>query len=142
MACCVRFLLTRALCGFTTWPSKVKLPDGSTYPYTVGGPNGATTTDAVGSFVRAAKAAGVKPGFYYSLGSPIENVFLNSLHLTAEQIIEVSSAQLEELWDPARVGAVAEVWFDGGFAGFKSNVTQMLARLQPTAIAPVSESPR
>ena len=122
-------------CGFTTWPTKVKVPDGSTYPYAVGGPDGATTVDVVGSFVRACKAAGVKPGFYYSLGSPLENVFLNSLQLTAEQILTISLQQLEELWDPARVGALAEVWFDGGWAGFKANVTALLAKLQPTAMA-------
>ena len=122
-------------CGFCTWPSKVKLPDGRTFPYAVGGPDNATTVDVVASFVRAAKAAAIRPALYYSLGNPIENVFLNSLHLTYEEMQEVTLAQLAELWAPARVGPLAEVWFDGGWAGFQSNITALLTALQPGAIA-------
>jgi alpha-L-fucosidase len=118
-------------CGFCTWPTKAKLPDGSIYPYAVGGP-GATTTDIVGSFVKAAKTAGIKPAFYYSI---TENTFLNSLKLTPAQVVGVTMEHLAELWNPTLVGEISEVWFDGGFEGFAANISSLLATLQPNAVA-------
>jgi alpha-L-fucosidase len=116
-------------CGFCTWKTEAKLPDGRTYPYAVGGPN-ATTVDVVASFVKAARAAGIVPGFYYSIS---ENTYANGLHLTEEQSIALTVAQLSELWGPH--GDLAEVWFDGGWRGMKANISGLLASAQPKTVA-------
>ena len=102
--------------------------------YAVGGPWGATQVDVAGSFAAAAHAAGIRPGYYYSLGS---NSYVAGLTpaLTPAQYLDLVLAHLAELWDPARHGSLFEVWFDGGFRGFGKNVSELLARLQPNAIA-------
>ena len=68
----------------------------------------------------------------YSVG---ENTYQNSLNLTAEQAIALTVAQLAELWDASAYGELAEVWFDGGWTGMKSNISALLASAQPTAVA-------
>jgi alpha-L-fucosidase len=118
-------------CGFCTWKTEAQLPDGRTYPYAVGGPN-ATTVDVVASFVKAARAAGIVPGFYYSIS---ENTYANGLHLTEEQSIALTVAQLAELWDAGAHGDLAEVWFDGGWRGMKANISGLLASAQPKTVA-------
>ena len=86
----------------------------------------------VASFVKAAQAAGVRPGFYYSVG---ENTYLNGLHLTGEQTIALTVAHLAELWDASAHGELAEVWFDGGWRGMQSNISALLASAQPNTVA-------
>ena len=56
-------------CGFATWPTNATfdfLP-GKEYQYSV--KHAPITTDVAGSFAKSCRAKGIKPGFYYSLGS-------------------------------------------------------------------------
>ena len=89
-----------------------------------------------GSVVAYARSPATAPAPHcvadYSVG---ENTYQNSLHLTAEQAIALTVAQLAELWDASAHGELAEVWFDGGWTGMKSNISALLASAQPTAVA-------
>ena len=53
-------------CGFLLWPTNTTLPNGSPYGYDVGSA-GALGRDVVAEFRYACEAAGIAPGWYYSL---------------------------------------------------------------------------
>lgn len=132
-------------CGFATWPTRVAFPEfGFTYNYSVAA--SPFRGDVVGSFVRDARAAGVRVGFYYSV---VSNAFLRvdsgtvhpdaplgptQANVTQAQYEQIVLAQLAELW--GNYGDLEEIWFDGGYQqSIKSNLTNLLVRLQPNAVA-------
>lgn len=51
-------------CGFCLWPTKAKLPNGTTYGYSVGGPGG-IGVDVLKMFQDSCNKAGLGHGFYY-----------------------------------------------------------------------------
>ena len=105
-------------CGFTTWPTQVKLPDGSPYPYSIQY-SSCPECNVVASFLATCKKYGIKPGFYYSIAT---NTFLNvqgravqpnplpgMAKVSQRQFYDIALAQLEELWGFAQ-GELFEVW--------------------------------
>ena len=91
-------------CGFCTWPSEVTVPSGDVYPYSV--KYAADTTDVVQSFVDSCRAKGIKPGFYYSLGS---NAYAkNVLKLSSDDFNNLVLNQTHELW--SKYGSLFEIW--------------------------------
>eukprot|EP01062_Namystynia_karyoxenos_P053457 TRINITY_DN4328_c0_g1_i1.p1 TRINITY_DN4328_c0_g1~~TRINITY_DN4328_c0_g1_i1.p1 ORF type:complete len:631 (+),score=193.04 TRINITY_DN4328_c0_g1_i1:57-1895(+) len=120
-------------CGFTAWPTNVSLPflpgPGGSYGYSV--KEAVVKTDVAGSFAASCRAKGIKPGFYYSLGS---NAYAKQqLKLSDEQYDQLVVAQVRELW--SSYGQLDEIWFDGGYQqSIKQNLTDLLATLQPKAI--------
>jgi alpha-L-fucosidase len=115
-------------CGFISWPSNVTLPGGAPYTYGVTHSNW-PQLDVVATFVKAAKAAGVNYGFYYSLAT---NTYLNvqgnvvqpantlqpgMANVTQDEFYAIALGHLRELWGTyaADQGSpVFEMWFDGG----------------------------
>ena len=65
------------------------------------------TTDVVSNFVASCRKQGVKPGFYYSLGS--NHYASDKLKLTDEQFNELVLAQTAELW--SNYGDLDEIWW-------------------------------
>lgn len=65
----IAILTAKHGCGFTLWPTKSKLPDGSPYGYSVGSTDhtGVFQRDVLREFVDAANRNGVGYGFYYSI---------------------------------------------------------------------------
>eukprot|EP00662_Eupelagonemidae_sp_cell21_P039398 gene39398-biopygen78289 len=55
----IAILTAKHGCGFTLWPTKAVLPDGSPYGYSVGTPRAAIQRDVLREFVDSADAAGV-----------------------------------------------------------------------------------
>lgn len=95
-------------CGFCTWPTNVSLPflpgAGGSYTYSVA--HAANTTDVAGAFVQSCRRRGIKPGFYYSLGS---NAYAKeSLQLSDDDYNELVLAQTKELW--SAYGDLGEIW--------------------------------
>jgi hypothetical protein len=94
--------------------------------------------------VASAKKAGVGFGFYYSV---VSNLFLNVCGgvvqpgagagqrvVTQAQYDAIVLGHLRELW--GNYGPLAELWFDGGYgATLGANLTQLIAELQPHAVA-------
>ena len=140
-------LTVQAGCGFTLWPTKSKMPDGSTYPYSIANSPLLKNRDVLREFVDAARAAGIKPGIYYILNN---NKFLRcaackdgsneptfkkgSVAVTGEQYRSIVLAQLAEIW--GSYGELTELWFDGGTVDTKlaPQVTALLSKLQPKAV--------
>jgi alpha-L-fucosidase len=133
-------------CGFTTWPTRVTLPDGSPYRYSVQY-SSCPTCNVVADFLAMCDKYGIRPGFYYSIAI---NTYLNveggvvqpnplpgQAVVTTRQFYDIALAQLEELWGFAP-GRLFEVWFDGGLPQddyFRTRILALLQRLQPTATA-------
>jgi alpha-L-fucosidase len=89
-------LVAKHGCGFVTWPSAAKLPDGSKYNYSVAssawqGGKG----DVVSSFKASCLKKGLGVGYYYSLGS---NKYTTGLNLSATELEAVEMQQMTELW--------------------------------------------
>eukprot|EP00051_Salpingoeca_urceolata_P033457 m.20744 g.20744 ORF g.20744 m.20744 type:complete len:460 (+) comp6257_c0_seq1:125-1504(+) len=134
-------------CGFTTWPTKVKLPNGEPYGYSVQN-SSCPTCNVVADFLETCKKYNVKPGFYYSIAT---NTYLNvksrtvqpspllpgQVKVTNQQFYDIALAQLEELWSIAP-GELFEVWFDGGLPedpAFGDKIAALLEKYQPQAAA-------
>lgn len=60
-------------CGFTTFPTKATLPDGSPYNYSIQY-SSSPDLDVVASFLATCKKYNIHPGFYYSIST---NTYLN-----------------------------------------------------------------
>lgn len=131
-------------CGFALWPSKVQLPSGATYGYSVGA-EGGFGRDVLKEFSDSMTKAGFGHGFYYSLTN---NFYLNvrahsvqpgpvlpaQVAVTQEQFERIALAQVRELW--SGYGNLTEIWFDGGYTGdMQKNITALLAAQQPEAAA-------
>lgn len=97
-------------CGFVTWPTASKLPDGSPYNYSVQY-SSCPGCNVVADFLATCAKYNIRPGFYYSLAT---NTFLNVAGLsvqpdplpgmavvTQRQYYDIALAQLEELWSMA-----------------------------------------
>ena len=134
-------------CGFTTWPTRVTLPDGSPYGYSIQH-SSCADCDAVAAFLATCKKFNIRPGFYYSLAT---NTYLNveglvvrpnpqpgMASVTQRQFYDIALAQLEELWSyPGAEGALFEIWCDGGLPSdpyFGAGITALLKKHQPQAI--------
>jgi alpha-L-fucosidase len=134
-------------CGFTTWPTRVTLPDGTPYAYSVQN-SSCPDCDVVASFLATCKKYGIRPGFYYSLAT---NTYLNveglvvhpnpqpgMASVTQRQFYDIALAQLGELWSyPGAEGALFEVWCDGGLPQdpyFGAGITALLEKHQPQAV--------
>eukprot|EP00933_Yihiella_yeosuensis_P015403 TRINITY_DN13443_c0_g1_i1.p1 TRINITY_DN13443_c0_g1~~TRINITY_DN13443_c0_g1_i1.p1 ORF type:complete len:477 (+),score=78.65 TRINITY_DN13443_c0_g1_i1:62-1492(+) len=131
-------------CGFLLWPSKTKLPDGREYRYGVGKEGSAIHYDVLGEYSKTLQANGIGHGFYYSLTN---NFYLNvrtmqvqnssTLLPGQEKVTEaefkaIALSHLQELW--SNYGALAEIWFDGGYsADLKAKITDLLQKHQPDA---------
>ena len=131
-------------CGFTTWPTQVKLPDGMPYSYSIQY-SSCPECNVVRDFLATCKKYGIRPGFYYSIAT---NTFLNvdkrsvqpnplpgMATVNQTQFYDIALAQLEELWSFAE-NELFEIWFDGGLptdAYFRTGITKLLQRLQPNA---------
>lgn len=133
-------------CGFLLWPTKTRLPNGEPYGYDVGAP-GALNRDVVKEFRDSMRAAGISPGYYYSLK---DNFYLN-VHskgavgsnatllpgmatVTQHEFEDLSLAQLRELW--TNYGKMSETWFDGGWApDAAAGVKALVHELLPTTAA-------
>ena len=125
-------------CGHLLWPTKTKLPNGSTYPYSVGTSKSFIKGDVLAMFQASMSSAGIKHGFYYSLTN---NFFLNvgnhkahasSTPLPGQQNISqaefesIALGQVKELW--TNYGELGEIWFDGGYTSdMKSALATVLA---------------
>jgi len=120
-------------CGFCTWRTNATFFNGTRYPYATGGPNGATKVDVVQAFLKAARAANVLPGFYYSLTSNnFLHAFGNVSHAEFESIV---MQQIRELWDHESSGDLFEIWMDGGYnPDLKANLSALLLKQQPDSI--------
>lgn len=116
-------------CGFAAWPTNVSFDFLPSYGYSV--KEAPVKTDVAGSFVDSCRKKGIKPGFYYSLGS---NHYLSDrLKLSQDQFNQVVMAQVEELW--TNYGELLEIWFDGGYAPeIKANLTELLEKTQPNSV--------
>jgi alpha-L-fucosidase len=94
--------------GFCLYPTKVSFPflpgPGGSYNFSVS--EAPVKTDVAASFVASCKKKGVKPGFYYSLGSNAYTVA--KLKLTVAQHDAVVLAQTKELWE--NYGPLNEIW--------------------------------
>ena len=111
-------------CGFCTWRTNATFMNGTRYPYATGGPNGATSVDVVQAFLKAARAANVLPGFYYSLTS---NNFLHHEGVNHTEFESIVMQQIRELWDHENSGDLFEIWMDGGYnPDLKANLSALL----------------
>ncbi len=120
--------------GFCFWPTKV-----GGYKYHIGNtPYKGGKADIALEFVKSCKKYGIKPGFYYSLGS---NHYLRGDKKPSDEELkkynEVEYQQLTELWN--NYGKLFEIWFDGGVIVDKkievvNKVTKLLKTYQPDAI--------
>jgi alpha-L-fucosidase len=96
-------------CGFTTWPSQARIPNGKVYPYSIAN-SPAAGRDIVAEFVNSTRSAGVKPGFYYSVVSnaylrvtsgsvdPNSGVGPNQINVTQAEYEAIVLQQVTELW--------------------------------------------
>ena len=144
-------LVAKHGCGFNLWPTNATVPGGSggggggggggakqqRYNYSVAYTSwGGGKRDVAREFLASCNAAGVRTGFYYSLGA---SDFASRNGWSAAEIAEVEKQQLLELWGTygnVEHGGHAEIWFDGGFEGpMQPFVKASLAALQPHAIA-------
>jgi len=127
-------------CGFTLWPTKSKLPDGSPYGYSVGSERASIKHDVLEQFVDAARAAGVGYGFYYSImknfflcrgftGASIcsKTVLPGQHNLSLAEYTRIATEQVTELW--TRYGNLTQIWVDSGDDG----LGDLMVRLQPQA---------
>lgn len=104
-------------CGFYLWDTKVKLPDGTIYPYHV---NIAKYGNILSEFQQATNARGIGHGFYYSLTN---NFFLNvgnhnvnppntllpgQVNVTQQQFEDIAFNSVQELW--TQFGNLTEIW--------------------------------
>jgi len=128
-------LVAKHGCGYVTWPSAAKLPDGTNYNYSVAhssweGGKG----DVLAAFKKSCLAKKIGVGYYYSLGS---NGYTTRLKLTSKQLEVVEMEQMTELWTKyGNDGDLTEIWFDGGIEGdARANIRAMLAKSQPNAQA-------
>jgi alpha-L-fucosidase len=132
-------------CGFLLWDSNVTLPGGQEFPYGVmrAGNPGTFGRSVVDEFLQATRAAGINPGFYYSMGSSFYLCRNNGgqLYNTSlpgqfcaddDQYAAIIEAHLQELWGRVSDGPLFEIWFDGGPLQ-DSWVAATLAQLQPLA---------
>ena len=124
-------------CGFFAYNSSVS------YPYNAAHST-APNADVVSAFVASAKKFGVGFGFYYSVvsnqmcnvcnGVVQPNAGPGQMKVTQQEYDSLALAQVTELW--TNFGPLEEVWFDGGYgASLKSNLTALLAKLQPHVVA-------
>jgi len=136
-------------CGFTTWPTQVRLPDGSPYGLSIQH-SSAPRANVVADFLATCRRFGIAPGFYYSIAT---NEYLNveggrvqsqrpllpgQVNVTQRQFYDIALGHLAELWGAAAQGELFEVWFDGGLPTdpyFKAGIAGLLDRLQPRAAA-------
>jgi len=125
-------------CGHLLWPTKTKLPNGSTYPYAVGTSKSFIKGDVLAMFQASMSSAGIKHGFYYSLTN---NFFLNvgdhkahasptplpgQQNVTQTEFETIALGQVKELW--TNYGELGEIWFDGGYTSdMKSSLATVLA---------------
>eukprot|EP01059_Diplonema_ambulator_P010758 TRINITY_DN20796_c0_g1_i1.p1 TRINITY_DN20796_c0_g1~~TRINITY_DN20796_c0_g1_i1.p1 ORF type:complete len:540 (+),score=167.42 TRINITY_DN20796_c0_g1_i1:68-1687(+) len=133
-------------CGFNTFPSNTAFPEfGFVWNYSVkSSPWMNGKGDIAADFVAMCKKYDIKPGFYHGA---MNNAFLNVVkgvvqpnpipgqaNITQDQYTQILLANLRQLWTD--YGQLAEVWFDGGYpAGTEQAITQLLAELQPSAVA-------
>lgn len=131
-------------CGHLLWPTKVTLPDGRSYSYSVGKKDSAIHLDVLDLFSKTMSKHGIGHGFYYSLTN---NFYLN-VHshyvqnttllpgqekVTQAEFEAIAMAQVNELW--SNYGNLTEIWFDGGYTtDLKTKITQLLATEQPNAV--------
>lgn len=120
-------------CGFCTWPTTAKLPDGSPYAYKVN-----RSTNVISRYVAAMEKAGIGHGFYYSLASNFyvtaASKGLKGPKVTAAQWQDIEIHQLSELW--SNYGNLTEIWLDGGFSqSIKKALAKTFASFQPRVVA-------
>ena len=127
-------------CGFYLWPTNVLLPNGQPYGYNVN-----SSFDVLKMFTDAMNERGKGHGFYYSLTN---NFYLNEfsfkvrdpstlipyqVNITQNDWERIAIESLTELW--THYGILTEAWADGGSPiEMKSNLTDLLNRLQPQAL--------
>ena len=138
----IAILTAKHGCGFTLWPTKSTLPDGSPYGYDVSAP-GAINRDVLQEFVDSAKAVGVGYGFYYSLeksfylchsfsgeNSCRDKVLPGQKNFTEEEYGKIVEAQVTELW--SNYGNLTEVWVDSVYPK-TFDAAALMSKLQPQA---------
>jgi hypothetical protein len=136
----IAILTAKHGCGFTLWPTKSNLPDGSPYGYSVGSKGAAIQSDVLRQFVDSANAAGVGYGFYYSImksfylchsfsgkNSCTKEVLPGQHNFTDEQYSAIVKEQVTELW--TEYGNLTEIWVDSGLGG----MSDLMVKLQPNA---------
>lgn len=107
----IAILTAKHGCGFTLWPTKATLPDGSPYGYSVGAKGAAIQRDVLQEFVESANAHGVGYGFYYSImksfylchsfsgtNSCLENILPGQHNFTDAEYTAIVKEQVTELW--------------------------------------------
>ena len=107
-------------CGHLLWPSKTTLPNGTTYPYSVGRERSFIKGDVLAQFTASMSARGIGHGFYYSLTN---NFFLNvishqagasktllpgQVNVSQAEFEAIALAQVTELW--TEYGNLTEIW--------------------------------
>jgi hypothetical protein len=89
-------LVAKHGCGFVTWPTKAKMPDGTTYNYSVASSSWeGGKGDVLASFKSSCLKKGIGVGYYYSLGS---NGYTSRLKLSAAELEAIEIQQMTELW--------------------------------------------
>jgi len=142
-------------CGFLLWPTKVHLPDGSPYGYTV---EAFFKRDIVREFAETLEKNDIGHGYYFndennyylcwvggkrdSLCENSTDPSLNGRHnLTAEQYYNTAFQLLTELW--SNYGNFTELWFDGGYRGLDtSKILNLRQTTQPHAVGGYSDVTR
>eukprot|EP00759_Apiculatamorpha_spiralis_P050273 PhF_6_TR4543/c0_g1_i2/m.6399 len=130
--------------GFLQWQSKVKLPNGNPYPYTVAqsnwkGGNG----DLVDDYVASSRKANLPFGFYLTWNynylfnaeccnrvNPA-NPALGQINVSLSQYQAMMTATMKEIWS-RYPNEIEEIWFDGGENNLVLN--NLIQKLQPNAI--------
>ena len=139
-------LVVKHNCGFTTWPTAVKLTltDGSTVPYNYSiAYSPVRGTDLVADFTASCHRRQISTGFYYSV---VWNNYLNvangvvqnntgpgQVPITQATYDSTVLQQLTELW--SNYGALDEIWFDGGYREDQyDTMRKLIGRDQPHAV--------
>lgn len=129
-------------CGFYLWPTQVKLPNGTTYPYAV---NSSLNVVKLFSDTLSQASPPLRHGFYYSLSNsffmnelgfavrPPSTLIPGQVEVTQQEFEDIAVASITELWT---FGELGEIWFDGGYqAELGAKISALLASLQPNALA-------
>ena len=96
-------------CGFFIWPTRVTLPDGTRYPYSVN-----ESLNVLKQFSDAMEAAQLGHGFYFSLTN---NFFLNEFGFNVrppETLMPGQANVTQAEFEAIVVAAITELWTDFG----------------------------
>jgi len=134
-------------CGFLLWPTKVLLPDGSPYGFTV---KAFYKRNIIREFSETLEKNNIGHGFYYNsennyylcwTSGKRDSLCVNGTdpsldgrhNLTEKEYYSTVLQLLTELW--SNYGNFTELWFDGGYEGLdQSKIINLRQTMQPHAV--------